>query len=419
MKTDRIFSIFMMLLCCLVISVNAPAQEDTGTGNESNPLMQGLMGILQESIDEFIGSYKGSLGDVRLIERLGNKVVLEVTYDNVKRSDNVHVQGEVLNFGTPLEGFSNSLNPVTGSHGKVRLALGWSPEGDDGWGTSSSEVQSDQIRLFLVRKSNPDRPFGEIVYDMSKTWTASNAPDEETMVADADSIELEEDVSGSGNAPKPGVFIKPGTILIPKTAKPAAVPAQTAPAVSTSPPASTVKTVPMATTARAVQPSYKISTYDFYTQAKSAVWKSGAGVLPFPGRANDDRGFARQRATGKISPGTAAVSMLETRPQKKATGWIDAHFPMMVLGDNLQFKSIAGFLYGTNKTNGATFQVYVKESGKYYRVINRWVNAEKYLPIDADLSRWAGKKVQIVLRVRTGKNSSPDRAVWVKPRLSK
>ena len=166
MKLRRLFSILLVLMCCFTITPFASAEESSSSGS-SNELFKGLMGLLQEGIDEFIGNYKGSLGDVTLIERLGNKIILEVTYDNIKRSDNVHVQGEVRYFGAPLEGFSNTLNSVSGSRGKVKLAIGWSQKEDDGWETVSSEVESDQIRLFLVRKSNPDRPFGEIIYDIS------------------------------------------------------------------------------------------------------------------------------------------------------------------------------------------------------------------------------------------------------------
>lgn len=399
MKFNRIFSIFLVIMCCFTLAPVISAQENTSSGSgTSNPLMDGLMTILQQGIDEFIGNYKGRLGDVRLVERRGNRVVLEVTYDDVKRSDNVYVQGEVRQFGARLEGFSNTLSSVSGSHGKATLVIGWTPQGDDGWGTRVSEIQSDQIRLFLVRGSNPDRPFGEIIYDMSKTWKDSDAPDEESMVADNGAIGLEDDQTASEDKPAPSIFIKPGTILKPYT------PAQTSPPVLAKP---------------LVQNQYTVQQYDFYENAKSAQWKTGAGALSFPGSVNDAKGFVRCLPQGTLNSGNAAVNLLQTHPEWKNGGWIEGQFPMMNLGDNLHFKSVAGFLKGADNSDGAVFQVYVKENNKYYRAASSRVAANKYETIDADLSRWAGKKVQLVLRVRSGNTSDQDWAVWVKPRLTR
>lgn len=421
MKFNRIFSVFLVILCCFVFIPIISAEENTDSGSKtSNPLMDGLMTILQQSIDEFIGSYKGSLGEVRLLERRGNKVVLEVTYDNVKRSDNVYVQGEVRQSGTKLEGFSNTLSSVSGSHGKATLVIGWTSQGDDGWGTSVSEVKSDQIRLFLVRSSNPDRPFGEIIYDMSKIWKDSDESDEESMTADNGAIELEDGEAASGNKPAPTIFIKPGTVLKPYTpVGTAQIPGQDTNQgiVQTSPPSSQTKPPVLATPL--VQNKYTVQQYEFYDNAKAAKWISGAGPLPFPGAANDAKGFVRCLPNGTLNSGNAAINLLQTHPEWKNGGWIEGQFPLMILGDNLHFKSVVGFLKGANLSDGAVFQVYVKENNKYYRAASSRVEAKKYMTIDADLSTWAGKTVQIVLRVRSGNTSDQDWAVWVKPRLAK
>ncbi len=421
MKLRRLFILCFLAISCFLFPPASQAAENTG---ESNPFLESLMGVLQESIDEWIGNYKGSLGNVKLLERLGNKVILEVTYDNVKRSDNVYVQGEVRYFSEKLEGFSNTLNSVQGSQGKVTLAIGFTPQEDNAWGTTISQTQSDQIRLFLVRKSNPDRPFGEIVYDLPKIWTNSDAPDEEEMVADSDGIELEDEPGNSNttptNTPGPSIFVKPGTILKPKT--PAIVtqtPAKTVPQTTTQPATPAVKTTIPARKAPITQFQYKVQSYDFYSNAKSAKWKSASGSLPFPGPGNDRRGFVRPIRSGKLNSGNAANTLLQTHPEFKKNGWIDGLFPMMLLGDNIHFKAIVGFYYGANQTDGATFQVHVKENNKYYRVASARVTSKNYARLDADLSRWAGKKVQIALLVRAGNTSTHDWAVWVKPRLTK
>ena len=103
----------------------------------------------------------------------------------------------------------------------------------------------------------------------------------------------------------------------------------------------------------------------------------------------------------------------------------------MVLGDNLRFKAIVGFLQGANKkaivgflkganaSDRAVFQVFVKENNRYFKVVNQIVKSKNYASLDADLSRWGGKKVQLVLKVLASKTSKQDWAVWVAPRLSK
>ncbi len=436
MKFSKRLILLTAMVCSFAI-ISPASSQDTGGSGSSNELFDGLMNILQEGIEEFIGNYKGSLGEVKLLERLGNKIVLEVTYDNVKRSDNVYVQGEVMHYGEKLEGFSNTLSSIRGSHGKAILSIGWSQTEDENWGTVSSEVQSDQVRLFLVRKSNPDRPFGEILYDMSKIWVNSDAPDEESMLADNDSIELEEGESVTENKPAPGVFVKPGTVLRPFN--PAATIQRPATAAQSttqpSPPTgvqSTVQTPPGAAsqtqpapptlgtpvrTTRLNKPG--LQSFDYYRNAQIAKWRSSAGQLSFPGRSNDPRGFVRTLSNATLSSGNKAIELVQMHPEFKPKGWIDGHFPAMVIGKNLHFKSIVGFLRGANKSDGATFQVYVKENNKYYRVANARVRANKYVSLDADLSRYAGKKIQIVLRVRAGQTSKQDWAVWVKPRLTK
>ncbi len=432
MKPRRLFSVLLVLICCLAITPVAFSEENSNSGSSgsSNEFLQGLMGILQESIDEFIGSYKGSLGDIRLLERKGNKIILEVTYDNVKRSDNVHVQGEVHYFGIPLEGFSNTLNSIQGSQGKVKLAIGRLPKEEDaGWDTTATEEQSDQIRLFLVRKSNPDRPFGEIIYDLPKTWTNSDEPDAPTALAGNDGIELEDKPAGPNIKPLGPVFVKPGTILKPYTPGTIAAttpPAATQPAVAQPAVTQTPAVVVPQTTARAVIPATSapvrqigVTSYDLYANAKSAKWLSSAGPLSFPGSGNDPKGFARLISKGYLNSGNAVIEMLQTHPQWKSGGWIDGEYPLMIPGDNLHFKSVVGFLKDANQTDGVTFQVYVKENNKYYQVASHKVTAKNYVSIDADLSRWSGKQIRLVLRVRAGNTANQDWAVWVKPRLTK
>ncbi|WDP90207.1 MAG: hypothetical protein HUN04_11035 [Desulfobacter sp.] len=435
MKRFKTLTILALICCCLSFPTLVPAesqgQTDTASSGEassgglsSDDLMKGLMGILQQGIDEFIGSYKGRLGDVKLLERLGNKIVLEVTYDNVKRSDNVYVQGEVRYFGEKLEGFKNTLSAVSGSRGKAVLTIGRTAAEDDGWGMPAAEVQSDQIRLYLVRGTNPDRPFGEIIYDLPKLWTDSDLPDAAVSDGSADSsgsdsIELAdegEEGADTGTAPaSPGIFVKPGTVLKPRLPGAAGTAASTQPALQTG-----TQPKQEAPAATLVQPLLRVTTaYDFYKNANKAQWRSGAGKLPFPGRTNDKRGFVRQVPKAALSTGNAALYLLQTHPQWKSRGWIQGIYPPVIPAAGMHFKAVAGFLKGATASDGAIFQVHVKEGGKTYRALSRTLSARRYATLDADLSRWSGKKIQIILQVIAGNTSAQDWAVWVKPRLEK
>ncbi len=415
----------------------APDGEQTG-GEENKGFLKGILDVLggaakdslQEGIDEWAGNYKGRIGEVRLMERRGNLIVLEVRYEKVKRSDGVYVRGDVLKWGAKLEGFSNTLTPISGKRGRVRLTIGRIQGEDTGWGTVAQDVVSDQIRLVLVRESHPERPFGELIYDLAKTWTQSDEADlppeqgEETAgieLAEGETAAGDETTAtggGQGTGAEPGPFVIPGTIM-----RPSRTPVVTRPAgapAATTAPAQTGQRPEVRTQGRrtiaAVSPGVK--SYSFFENASTAEWRSASGRLPFPGLANDKRGFARVLQNGTLSPNTRAVSLLQTHPQWKNRGWIEGRFPAMTLGAGVRFKAICGFLKGAKQTDGATFKVYVKDGKRYKQAAYAKVTAGRYKTLEADLSRWVGRRVQIILRVMAGSTSTQDWAVWVKPRLT-
>jgi len=419
MKTWKV-----LLLVC-VFSLNTPvfAQEE-GTSGQGQGFLKGLMDTLgsaakesmEKGFDEWLGTYKGRLGQVALVERRGNAVVLEVTYEDVKRSDGVFVQGEVLSGGEPLEGFSSTVTPVTGRHGKVRLTVKRS-QPDSGWGTVETEIESDQIKLFLVRETHPDRRFGHIAYDLPKTWTETEAPDEPPSdteeaieLAEEETLESTESTPSGpvvGAAQKP--YVTPGTVLAP-TQKSTAVATKTA----TVPSKTVYATKAIATPA--------IQSYDFYDTANNAVWYSGAGKLPFPGKSNDRRGFVRLINQGTLHPDRNAITMLETHPQWTSNGWIEGRYPVVVLDKGVRFRAVGGFLKGAAASKGVIFKVIIKETERHHEavLVNKKVLPGQRIRLQsADLTPWAGKKVQFVLRVEAGSSSAQDWAVWVKPRLIK
>ncbi|MFP3869532.1 MAG: hypothetical protein ACLFVT_01450 [Syntrophobacteria bacterium] len=416
------------LVCFLAVATPATAQQQAGKAEDKGGFLEGVMEVLggaakeslQETIDEFIGNYKGKLGEVELIERRGNSVVLEVTYDKVKRSDGVYVQGEVLRRGAPIEGFTNTLTPVSGRRGRVRLTISRPPADD--WEVAPAEIESDQIELFLVREDRPDRHFGNIAYNLPKVWTASDELEERPPLAgEEEGIELAEDQtleqeegvdlaedqalereegesSEAATVARKPPYISPGTVLQPAKKLDS----------------TTTKTAHLAASAPGI-----VSSYDFYEKAESATWRSRAGALPFPGENNDRRGFVRRINRGRINPDNAAVNLLQTHPEWKQGGWIAGMYPATVLGENLRFRAVAGFLKGSRSPDGVTFMVQVYENGRYHRILRHKVSPARYVNLEGDLSAWAGKEVRLILRVDAGNSSAQDWAVWVKPRLSR
>lgn len=387
----------------------APAAQGGFLGSFMDVLGDVAKEALQEQVDEMAGTYKGKLDQIKLLDRRGDRIVLEVTYKDVKRSDGVTVQGQVLSGGVPLDGFSNLLTPVSGREGKVRLTLsqgsqdpGWGQE--SGWGLEPATVavESDQIQLYLVRDSHPDRPFGHIVYDLAKNWTGVDEPDL-PPTAEEDAIELAEDETLENNGKTIKPYIPVGVVL--------------APAKTTSPVLNTSRQTATFTPSMAAI-SATTNSYDFFQNSQAAEWRDSLhGKLTFGVKNIPNQGFVTSAANATLSTGNTAREILSTFPPQQENGWIEGRFPTMTLGKGVHFKAVAGFMKNATHSDGARFRVIVDDGSRKTSVIQHSIRADRYVNVDGDLSAWAGKKVNIILRVDSGRSSTNDYAVWVKPSL--
>ena len=411
----------LFLLISLFVVPPAIAQEEIPAAEESG-FFDSFMDVLgdvakdalQEQVDEMAGTYKGKLDQIKLLDRRGNRIVLEVTYKDVKRSDGVTVQGQVLSGGIPLDGFSNLLTPVSGREGKVRLTISqgsqdsaWGQEDagwdqDSGWGLEPETIalESDQIQLYLLRETHPDRPFGHIVYDLAKTWTGSDEQDVPPTAEDEGAIELAEDetTESGGKSLKP--YTPVGVVLAPAktTVSPAVItPTKTGAPIRTLSPASVSTT-----------------SYNFYKSAQTAAWRDSVhGKLTFGVKHTPTQGFIMTSATGTLSTGNSAKHILSTYPPQKESSWVEGRFRTMTLGSNVHFKAVAGFMKNSSKSDGARFRVIVDDGSRKTSVARHAIRADRYVNVDADLSAWAGKKVNIILRVDSGRTAHYDYTVWV------
>ncbi|NPB09125.1 MAG: hypothetical protein GXO17_02120, partial [Thermodesulfobacteria bacterium] len=328
--------------------------------------------VLEEKLEEWKKTYKGKVTAVKVLKEEPDHIVLEVSFEDVKRPEETYVTGEVLFGGVPASNFVVDRIPLTEKRGSLRLNVYYvEPE------TYEMEAgRSDQIVVYLYPAGAPEKRFGEYYLALVRTWGSSS--EEEA------GITLTDESSPTNEEAKPSPVIPEGSFPYPK-----------------------------------LSPVFFTKTYDFYDKAELAQWRSSYGTLPFSGNPNDRRGFVRKISAGHLSTGNNARKLLETRPPRERRGWIEGEYPALVLAKGVHFQAAAGFLKGAQASDGAIFKLYVKDSqGHRHRVLAQYVRPGRYVHLDADLSRFAGQKVALILHVSAWRTPTQDWAVWVAPRLT-
>ncbi len=138
-------------------------------------------------------------------------------------------------------------------------------------------------------------------------------------------------------------------------------------------------------------------------------------MLKFPGTSADKQGFVLTLEKGVICPNNNAINLLETHPEWVNGGYIEGRYPLMILGSNFKFRATGAMLKGANGSDGVTMSVNVIYNNKTHNVISKKIDCKAYTKMEADLSEWADKEIQIVLFVSAGATSTQDWAVWVNP----
>jgi len=170
---------------------------------------------------------------------------------------------------------------------------------------------------------------------------------------------------------------------------------------------------------KVVAPPASGTVYDFASNACSAQWTSGAGILKCPGMNNDINGFVLRLASAKLEDGSVrnAPSLL-TVPQNTNNGYIRAVYPSFNVQKGDRFRAVVNCEYGATSC-GVLFRVDYQLSDGIVR--DFWAFGEmyegNYFTVDLDLSPLAGKNVKFVLTVLSLGPASGDRALWVEPRI--
>lgn len=159
--------------------------------------------------------------------------------------------------------------------------------------------------------------------------------------------------------------------------------------------------------------------FDFVLNAPYAQWKSGAGILPFPGTSGDSRGFAYQANNPHLEDDSLDTSPgLFVVPQNKFNGYIQATFPEFQIQQGDRLQALVNCEFGA-KNCYVTFRIdYLLPNG-VQRTLWSWKEAydKRFYRADLDLSALAGQRVRFVLMLLSTGFASGDRAIWGSPRI--
>ena len=138
--------------------------------------------------------------------------------------------------------------------------------------------------------------------------------------------------------------------------------------------------------------------FDFVSNAPYAQWKSGAGILPYPGTSGDSRGYSFQVNNPHLEDDSFAPEPgLLTVPQNKFNGYIQAAYPefQVQAGDRLQ--TLVNCEFGATNCY-VTFRIdYILPNG-VQKTFWTWKEAydKRFYRANLDLSSLAGQRVRFV-----------------------
>ncbi|GEM_PF-248123 len=159
--------------------------------------------------------------------------------------------------------------------------------------------------------------------------------------------------------------------------------------------------------------------FDFLEYAISSQWRSGAGILSFPGVTGDSRGFANFVDQPHLEDGTFDTSKgLLMAPQNKYDGYIQMTSPNILISQGDKLETLVSCEFDA-KNCYVTFRIdYLKANGAQLKFWS-WKEAfdGRYYRASIDLSPLAGQAVRFVFMTLATGYASGDRALWVAPRI--
>jgi hypothetical protein len=178
------------------------------------------------------------------------------------------------------------------------------------------------------------------------------------------------------------------------------------------------KIIPVSPTPATPPPEPQI-VYSFAEQACSAVWSSGAGLLPCPGTEGDANGSVLRLENPVLENGvTETRSVLFTIPQQIPEGFIRGIFPEFTVQQGDHFQATLGCLSGATACD-VMFQLNYQIGDGSIQNLASWseTNNGQTQTVDIDLTPLAGKSVKFILTVLANGQPTNDQALWILPRI--
>ena len=161
----------------------------------------------------------------------------------------------------------------------------------------------------------------------------------------------------------------------------------------------------------------KGNTQSLYDLAKQAQWTSKSAKVVFGSDRVPEAGSVRIMGKGQLADGHVAANLLCTQPDWKNDGYIQGVYPVLEIGGPTHFQSAVAMLKGANPADAVSFDILIQEGRQDTLVKSQPLRGSRPITLDADLSRWQGKKIRLVLRTRRLKGVQSLPAVWVNPIL--
>jgi hypothetical protein len=157
--------------------------------------------------------------------------------------------------------------------------------------------------------------------------------------------------------------------------------------------------------------------YDFWANACSAQWKSGAGILPCPGPTDlNPNGLVIKANYTQLEDGTMgpAPSLLMA-PNNKYNGYIQGTYPAFTVQPGDRFVSTVGCEYGSSCY--VTFRLDYMTATGAVKTFWTWREQNEGLNHAADISLTplVGQSVRFMLTILATGSAAGDRVRWVAP----
>jgi photosystem II stability/assembly factor-like uncharacterized protein len=158
--------------------------------------------------------------------------------------------------------------------------------------------------------------------------------------------------------------------------------------------------------------------YNFWLNACSAQWKSGAGALPCPGASGDRKGFVVADGFSHLEDGTMGpLPTLLMSPENKYNGYIQGFYPAFTVLPGDRFRTVVGCDYGASCY--VTFRLDYMTPNGYIGNFWQWreQNDGKNYMADVDLTPLAGRSVRFILTILATGTANGDRVRWGGPMI--